>query len=110
MSLIFFKVVFVFILVLVFAYFFCQERYRIEYAEKSEWDIPLEHLRPEQDFKTFYENRETILHDFMLNTRKKYEKQPFIGSIMTNGFHIIMPPNTKWEDHMIVSSHIQEVG
>ena len=55
----------------------------------------------EPAMQVFYDNRDVMLTQQMLDTRKKFTKQSFIGSVMTDGFHAALPSNAKWQNHMV---------
>jgi hypothetical protein len=53
--------------------------------------------------KDFYKTQESSIHTDMLESRKQFEKQPYLGTVMRDGFRSFLPPDSKWQGHMIVS-------
>jgi hypothetical protein len=69
---------------------------------EKDFIIPTEHLKPVLPMRKFYQVQENTLNRFTIETRQLFRKQNTIGSVMTDGFHIVMPPNAKWYQHKIV--------
>lgn len=63
--------------------------------------IPENHRRPTQRMKDFYAQQEQILLSEHIQTRQQYPHQYFSGSVFTDGFHINLPPRSKWRKGII---------
>lgn len=65
-------------------------------------DIPAEKRHPDVSIREFYADREGRIRRELIETRMKFKAQPFVGSVMTDGFHSDLPLGTKWEGGTIV--------
>ena len=72
------------------------------YIKDEEYNIPEMYLRPDKRMLEFYRNHEEEVLSQMINTRKEYKNQHFVGSVLTDGFHASLPQNSKWVNGMVV--------
>jgi len=70
-------------------------------------EIPPDKRQPNVSIKEFYKDRESRKRKELIETRLKFKAQPFVGSVMTDGFHADLPEGTKWKGGTIVGG--QEV-
>ena len=74
-----------------------------EHTSDTQYDVPVEHRRPLcRNLAHFYETREVMRTKIFLQSRQKFPQQHHTGSVMLDGFHALMPPNTKWQGGKIV--------
>jgi hypothetical protein len=68
---------------------------------ESSFVVPEVDRKPVESVKEFYKNQDKIIHKYLVDTRAKFTNQPFVGSVMMGGFHILMPENAKWQNHIL---------
>ena len=77
--------------------------------QSDKYKVHSDHMRTFSDLKAFNQNKHKILGNYMTDTRKRFTTQYFIGTVMKDGHHIMLPPDSKWVGHTIeTGEHIKE--
>lgn len=80
-----------------------QDRYQniSNFMKDSIYDIPIDQRRPSTSMIKFYENQDMHQLKNMIQNAKEFRGQTQAGSALSDGFHILLPKNAKWEGGLI---------
>lgn len=81
-----------------------QEKYEelTKNLRDTNYNIPLSARRSADSVKVYYQQREDEMLKHLLGTRSKYKTQHHVGSVMQDGFHVDLPYDAMWKNHIIV--------
>jgi hypothetical protein len=66
------------------------------------YQIQIQHRMPTISFKEYIQLEDRGLTDMMIRTRLTFKNQPYIGTVLRDGFHVELPDNAMWKDGTIV--------
>jgi hypothetical protein len=68
----------------------------------STWEVDPDKRNPGLSIEEFYRTRTERRHKALIETRAMYPTQHHEGTLLTDGFHADLPPDSMWKDHTIV--------
>ena len=68
----------------------------------SKYYVSMEFRKPALNFQTFLRIRKDLLESNMRQTRTMFPNQDFEGSVLKDGFNILLGSNAKWKNGIIL--------